>query len=112
MKVAVVGTCGSGKSTIAQALCERGYDAYVVGQEHSAVSRLWARRDPDALIYLDVSLDVVRQRRSPDWPEWLFKQQRARLGSAREAATIRIDTSSISVDETVSKLESELSRSA
>lgn len=108
MKVAIVGTCGSGKSTIARELSDRGYDAYVVGQEHSGVPQLWARRDPDVLIYLDVTLEALRRRRSPDWPEWLYLQQKQRLLAARKAASIRVDTSEIGIEETVEELESKI----
>ena len=54
MRVAVVGPCAAGKSTIVEQLIQWGYDAYVVGQEHSAVQDLWRRQSPDALIFLEV----------------------------------------------------------
>jgi hypothetical protein len=101
VKVAVVGCCGSGKSTVVTELIARGFDAYVVGQEHSAIENLWARRSPDALIYLDVPLKTLRERRSPDWPEWLYDQQHVRLKAARDSATLQLDTSLIGVNETI-----------
>jgi cytidylate kinase len=104
VKIAVVGSCGSGKSTIVHELRRRGYEAYVVGQEHSAVANLWKQKNPDELVFLEVNLAALRQRRSPEWPEWLFHQQQSRLTSAREAASVRIDTSQISVEETIDEI--------
>src|SRR5207248_628641 len=51
--VVVVGVCSSGKSTLVSALCDRGYHASAVSQEHSYVPHLWQRSNPDVLIYLD-----------------------------------------------------------
>ena len=65
VRVAVVGRCASGKSTLVAALQELGVDAYAVAQEHSAVPTLWQHADPDLLIYLDVDLETIRSRRSP-----------------------------------------------
>jgi adenylate kinase family enzyme len=104
MRVAVVGSCASGKSTIARELQARGLDAYVVGQEHSTISWLWKRRSPDALVFLDVSLEAVRQRRGPNWPEWLFMAQRTRLDDARRNADVIVDTGLLTVPETVQRI--------
>jgi cytidylate kinase len=101
MKIAVVGGCGSGKSTIVGELCALGYDAYVVGQEHSVVANLWERQNPDVLVYLDVTLDAVRHRRDENWPEWLFVVQQRRLKPASEAAHVHVNTSDHTVEETV-----------
>lgn len=108
MKVAVVGGCGSGKTTIVEHLQSRGFDAYVVGQEHSGVGALWARQSPDALVYLDVTLEAVRQRRDENWPEWLFKQQQTRLQDARSAASIRVNTVTLSVQEAIQQIIEQL----
>jgi gluconate kinase len=100
-KIAVVGGCGSGKTTIVRELQARGYDAYVVGQEHSSVPDLWNRRHPDAVIFLDVTLEAVRERRGPSWPEWLFKAQQGRLECASTGADIHVNTADLSVSQTV-----------
>lgn len=110
MRIAVVGGCGSGKSTIVKALSERGYDAYVVGQEHSGVSKLWAKRHPDVLVYLDVTLDAVRERRDSNWPEWLFRAQRERLRDARESASIRMNTAHSTESESINGIVDYLNR--
>lgn len=91
-KIAVVGPCASGKSTLVKRLRENGYDAHAIAQEHSAVRELWKSRNPDLLIALDVSLEVVRQRRSPTWLEAVYERQHKRLKSAYESADIIIDT--------------------
>lgn len=98
-KVAVVGPCASGKSTLVSRLLENGYDAHAIAQEHSAVRDLWKSRKPDLLVALDVSLEVVRQRRSPTWLEAVYERQHKRLKNAYEAADIMIDTAKYDADE-------------
>lgn len=104
MRVAVVGGCGSGKSTVVKHLRPLGYDAYVVGQEHSEIAGLWRWRQPDKLVVLDVALEVVRARRGARWPEWLYRQQAQRLADARRNATVRVDTGELTIDETVERI--------
>jgi GTPase SAR1 family protein len=103
-KIAVVGGCGSGKTTIVHELQTRGYDAYVVGQEHSGVPDLWNRRRPDVVIYLDVTLEAVRQRRSEGWPEWLYNVQQRRLQSASDEADIHVNTAELTVEQTMEQI--------
>jgi predicted ATPase len=91
-KIVVVGPCASGKTTLVDALRERGYDAYVVAQEHSIIRDLWRRRDPDVVVALDLDLDVVRQRRSPTWAAEIYEVQHQRLREAFENADLFIDT--------------------
>lgn len=91
-RIVVVGPCASGKSTLVARLRDLGYEAHAVAQEHSAVRDLWKRKDPDVLIALDVSLDVVRARRSPGWLEAVYQRQHERLASAYTAADLIIDT--------------------
>ena len=91
-RVAVVGPCASGKSTLVAGLLEAGVDAWVVGQEHSAVRSLWARRNPDLVIALDLELDHVRARRGQSWPANLYAIQHDRLREAFANADITLDT--------------------
>lgn len=107
-RIAVVGGCGSGKSTIVARLQRLGHDAYVVGQEHSQIPTLWRRKDPEIVVYLDVTLETVRSRRGDHWPEWLYHQQQSRLENAREAADIDVSTTVRSIDETVSMIAKRL----
>lgn len=103
-RVVVVGPCGSGKSTLATALKEQGVNVRVSGQEHSSVRDLWRKLDPDILVALDVALDIVRQRRSPTWPEDLYVRQHQRLQRAYDEATVVIDTGAVPASEMVAKV--------
>ncbi|HNS39887.1 MAG TPA: hypothetical protein PKJ56_06525 [Promineifilum sp.] len=101
LRVAVVGPCASGKSTLVKALREAGYDARHPAQEHSFVKDMWRRLiNPDVLIYLDLSHETYRQRRPKDdaGPEYL-EMQRGRLAHAREHADLVVDTSGMTADE-------------
>lgn len=104
-RIVVVGPCASGKSTLVSRLIENGYDAYAVAQEHSGVRELWKRKDPDVLIALDVRLEVVRQRRSPEWLQAVYERQHQRLASAYEAADLVIDTAAHDADEVLALAE-------
>ncbi len=100
LRVAVVGPCASGKSTLVAALRAAGYDARHPAQEHSFVKDMWRRRvDPDVLIYLDLSHEAYRKRRPKDdaGPEYL-EMQRERLAHAREYADLVVDTSELSAE--------------
>jgi cytidylate kinase len=102
-RVVVVGPCASGKSTLVEALRAHGYDALVSAQEHSAISSLWQRSNPDVLIALVASIEAVRERRDASWPGWLHDVQEERLAKAQDAADLVIDTSDLGVDEVVSR---------
>lgn len=99
-RIAVVGPCASGKSTLVERLQARGLDAYGVAQEHSVISKLWQHRNPEIVVYLDVSLETIRTRREkPDWPEWLYEQQSQRLEDARSNADLVLDADHLSPTE-------------
>lgn len=91
-RIVVVGQCASGKSTLVQALRDRGIDAYVSAQEHSEIALLWAHQHPDVVIALSVSAQGVRERRTPSWPDWLHHTQTRRLQTAFAAANLIVDT--------------------
>lgn len=111
MRVAVVGRCASGKSTIAAALRDHGYDAWPVAQEHSIVAALWNAKQPDALVLLDASLASVRERRhNPVWPDWIYELQTARLANARQNADVFVNTDGLPVADVVSVVLSGLAR--
>jgi hypothetical protein len=93
MRVAVVGTCASGKTSVVEALVERGVDAYAVAQEHSIVAELWRHLEPDYLVYLETSLATIRRRRADSaWPEWIYDTQLQRLANARRNADVIVRT--------------------
>ena len=94
LRVAVVGACASGKSTLVTALREAGFDARHVAQEHSYVPEMWKRVSrPDVLVYLDVDYESIRARR----PRLRFRQadlaeQKRRLDHARQHCDLYVDT--------------------
>jgi deoxyadenosine/deoxycytidine kinase len=101
IRVAVVGACASGKSTLVAALNEAGYEARHVAQEHSYVPAMWQRISrPDVLIYLDLEYRTLAARRP--WldfrPEHLTEQNR-RLEHAREHCHLYIDTNQLNSEE-------------
>ena len=101
LRVAVVGPCASGKSTLIAALRAAGYDARHPAQEHSFVPDMWRRLvDPDVLIYLDLSHEAYRARRPHDdaGPEYL-EMQRRRLAHALAHADLVLDTSALTGEE-------------
>lgn len=93
LRVAVVGHCASGKSTLVTNLRRHGYDANAVAQEHSGIPWLWRHSEPDVLIYLDVPLETVRERRGAEWPQTVYDAQETRLAEARAHADLVLDTS-------------------
>lgn len=112
LRVAVVGTCASGKTSVVAALRERGIDAYAVAQEHSAIAALWRHLEPDRLVYLDNRLETIQRRRDDDsWPAWIYQLQLQRLRDARERADVVVATDDIDLDETVRHILVSLERS-
>ena len=98
-RIVVVGPCASGKSTLVANLQRAGIDAWVAGQEHSAVRSLWARRNPDLVVALDLSLDHVRARRGQSWSSDLYATQHERLRDAFANADLTLDTGVTSEEE-------------
>lgn len=92
-RVAVVGPCASGKTTLVDGLRAAGYDAWAVGQEHSIITDLWRKQGPDVLITLDLPLSVVRQRRGEGWSAQIYAVQHQRLAPAFAASDLHIDSS-------------------
>ncbi|GBD18809.1 Shikimate kinase [bacterium HR27] len=104
MRIVLVGPCGAGKSTIARELSCRGLDVVVVGQEHSIIRDLWRRPNPDLVVFLDASLETVRARRGPDWPEWLYRTEQERLATARAHADLVLETGKLTIEEVVERI--------
>lgn len=102
LRVAVVGSCASGKTSVVAGLREHGVNAWAVAQEHSAIAELWRHLGPDRLVFLDASLATVRLRRGdPNWPEWIYNVQHERLANARANADVIVATDTLSLDEVV-----------
>lgn len=101
LRVAIVGPCTSGKSTLARALAAAGYEARQPAQEHSYVPAMWQKMTrPDILIYLDVDYETVVARRpkNPGSPQRLDDQHH-RLNHAHQHCDFYLDTSHLTPDE-------------
>jgi len=92
-RVAVVGVCAAGKSTLVRLLRQAGYEARSCAQEHSYVGDMWRRLSrPQVLVYVDASLEVISQRRQPAYEPEYIAEQRRRLAHAREHCHIYVHT--------------------
>jgi len=104
-RIAIVGVCASGKSTLAKGLCAKGYDARQCAQEHSYVPDMWRRlARPEILVYLDASLETVRSRRQIDYGQEYWEEQQRRLAHAREHCDIYIQTDSLNENEVLDRV--------
>lgn len=100
-RIALVGPCASGKSTLAQALRAAGYVVRQPAQEHSYVQNMWQRLSrPDILIYLDLDFANLARRHphTHGGPERLA-EQRQRLRHAHAHADFYVDTSNLTPQE-------------
>lgn len=98
--IAVVGPCASGKTTLVDALRERGYSARQIAQEHSYVQDMWKQiTDPDILIYLDASFETCTERKKLNWKQKEFDEQVRRLSHARENCDLYIFTDDLAPGE-------------
>jgi len=106
MRIAVVGPCAAGKTTLVQALCARGYEARECVQEHSYVPTMWQRISrPDVLIYLDVPLPAIRQRKPrSDWTPAILDEQRRRLAHARAGCDLYLQTQDLTPQEVLQRV--------
>ncbi len=97
----IVGVCGSGKSSLARRLNQRGYQARQISQEHSGVPDLWRWRcTPDALVYLDASNEHIRQRYPKlNLTDEYLATERKRLAHSREHADCIILTDDLTPDQ-------------
>ena len=97
LRVAVVGACAAGKSTLVTALRLAGYEARHVAQEHSYVPAMWQRISrPDVLVYLDADYETIMARR----PTFSFSpvdlaEQNRRLAHARQHCHLYVNTSAL-----------------
>lgn len=101
LRIALVGPCASGKTTLARALRQAGYQVRQPAQEHSYVPAMWQRLSrPDLLIYLDVDYAASKQRRPHiDYGPERLQEQRHRLAHARQHCDLYLDTSGLSPQE-------------
>ncbi len=100
MKIAIVGPCAAGKTTLAGRLGAMGYDAHDVAQEHSDVQRMWREiARPDVVIYLDVSSINIRKRLRVTWEQEYIDKLIFRLTDARAHAHFVLNTDSLTEDQ-------------
>lgn len=101
LRIAVVGPCSAGKSTLSPFLRAAGYEARQPAQEHSFVPDMWQRiTRPDILIYLDVSYGAARSRRPHiDGGTQRLGNQHRRLSHARQYCDYYLDTSEMTPEE-------------
>lgn len=96
LRIAIVGPCAAGKSTLAEALRTTGYDVHQPAQEHSYVPEMWQRlTKPDLLIYLDVGYNQARERRPHNIDRQQLDTQNQRLAHARQHCDFYLDTSDL-----------------
>ena len=101
VRLAVVGPCSSGKSTLAARLEAAGFEVRKPAQEHSYVANMWQRiSKPDLLIYLDVDYPTSLQRRPyiDGGPERVDIQNQ-RLAHARAWCDVYLDTVGLTPDQ-------------
>ena len=111
--IAVVGPCASGKSTLAEALRARGYDARQIVQEHSYVPDMWQQiTSPDVLIYLDASFETSTRRKSLAWQRADYEEEVRRLTHAREHCDLYLATDALSPAEVLEAVLEHISKKA
>ncbi len=100
-RIAIVGVCGSGKTTLERKLRELGFQAFSVAQEHSYVRELWRAKEPDIVVYLDANLSTIRRRGHTTFTRLLLEEERKRLAWARQKADLYIKTDQLTREEVV-----------
>lgn len=99
MRIAVVGVCASGKTTLVKGLKDAGYDAYNVAQEHSGIHNFWNKHHPDILVMIDATLPAIKKRRLVYWNQERLDVQHKRLADAKAHANLFIQTDAYNADE-------------
>ncbi|HEX2909999.1 MAG TPA: hypothetical protein VH186_04270 [Chloroflexia bacterium] len=102
-RIVIVGPCASGKTMLADALRDYGYNAHPSAQEHSYVQTMWRMTKPSHLIYLDADLETIKSRRRVSWGQSFLDEENQRLAHARENADIIITTNKLTQHEVVSR---------
>ncbi len=109
LRIAIVGPCGAGKSSLAEGLRQRGYRARQIAQEHSFAPAMWQLiTDPDVLIYLHASFDIANRRKELNWSPKDHAEQLHRLRHARAHCHIFIDTDPLTPQQVLQRALREL----
>jgi hypothetical protein len=104
MKIAIVGVCASGKTTLVSGLRAAGFNAYNVAQEHSGIHRFWDKHHPDLLVMIDATLPAIKKRRLVYWDEERLTVQHARLADAREHANLYLQTDTLDAAQVLARV--------
>jgi broad-specificity NMP kinase len=105
VRIAIVGGCASGKTSLSNSLRALGFDAWPVAQEHSVIADLWRHLDPDRLVVLEATLESVRRRRNDRaWPRWIWELQQQRIAHARVHADLVIQTDELSPEQVIQRV--------
>lgn len=109
LKIAIVGPCAAGKTTLARRLKSLGYNARQIVQEHSYVPAMWQIiSQPDLLIFLDASFEACTARKALDWNRREYEEQRHRLEHAQRNCDIYLDTTSLNEDQVFNQVKQAL----
>lgn len=103
LRIAFVGPCGSGKSTVVHQLRAMGIDARMPAQEHSGIASMWQKLlNPDMLFVLEAPNAVLRERRPGiNLTDDYLAEQRRRMAHAYAHAHTTFDTGHLTPDEIV-----------
>lgn len=106
LRIAFVGPCGSGKSTVVHQLRALGIDARMPAQEHSGIANMWQRLlHPDVLFVLDAPNEILRERRPGiDLHDDYLAEQRRRMAHAYAHAHTTFDTSELTPEAIVTSV--------
>src|SRR6266516_1289708 len=99
LRIVVVGPCAAGTTTLTEKLRRAGLDAHACAQEHSYVPDMWRMSHPDVLIYLDVSMATIRQRREVSWGKDHLAAEKTRLAHARQNCHCYLPTDDLTAEE-------------
>jgi ABC-type phosphate/phosphonate transport system ATPase subunit len=102
-RILIVGPCASGKSALVEALRQQGYNAHSAAQEHSHVKTMWMMNKPSHLIYLEVGIEAIKQRRTINWGAEFLQEENLRLAHARAHADCIINTDSLTPEQVVAR---------
>ncbi len=105
-RVAVVGPCSSGKSSLVRRLRRLGFDARHCAQEHSYVPDMWRRiARPNYLVYLDVGYAALALRHLPfGFNSKHLAEQYCRLAHARQHCDLYLFTDDLSPDDVLQRV--------
>jgi len=105
LRIAIVGPCGAGKTTLAANLQRLNFRARQISQEHSHVPEMWKKiAQPDLLIYLGVSYDEATHRKNLNWHVSDLEEQISRLKHARQNCDIYILTDPLTSDQVLEEV--------